>query len=119
MHFDEVCVKSLIVCADFGVDGCAVFKEDDGRDAGDAVFGGDFLRFVNVDLRDDGLALVFFCNFLNERCDQFSLAAPGFKKVYKNKLVIADQCAEIFSCGMYDCHGNFLLKMIWHYTEFV
>lgn len=119
MHFDEVCVKSLIVCADFGVDGCAVFKEDDGRDAGDAVFGGDFLRFVNVDLRDGGLALVFFCNFLNERCDHFARAAPCCKKVYKNKLVIADQCVEIFSCGMYDCHGNFLLKMIWHYTKFV
>ena len=82
-------------------------------------FGGDFLRFVNVDLRDDGLALVFFCNFLNERCDHFARAAPCCKKVYKNKLVIADQCVEIFSCGMYDCHGNFLLKMIWHYTKFV
>ena len=76
--------------------GAPSFKEDDGRDAGDAVFGGDFLRFVNVDLRDDGLAS--YSSATSSMNGAIILHGPHHvaKKSTRTELVVADRMRRNF-----------------------
>lgn len=68
-------------------DDFAVLVNEDGRDAADAVFGGNLVAFINVVLGNDNLAGVGVGSFLKKRAEHTAGGAPRSPEVNKHGLV--------------------------------
>ena len=69
--------------AEFHIDGLAIFEEDQGWDASDAVLGSDIADFVYIDLKD-GEIFVLGCDLLKDRGEHLAWSAPRGKEVDKD-----------------------------------
>ena len=68
-------------------DDFAVLVNEDGRDAADAVFGGNLVAFINVVLGNDNLTGVGVGSFLKKRAEHTAGGAPRSPEVNKHGLV--------------------------------
>ena len=74
----------LLLRADDLVGDLAVVEEQQGGNGADAVFGGQRLMFVNVDLADFHLAIVFVGEFIQQRRDHLARAAPFGPEIHEH-----------------------------------
>ena len=76
--------------ADFGVDGIAAFKHDQGRDAADVELAGHVRVGVDVDLTDFDLARVFCGNLLEDGGNHLAGATPLSPKIHQHGQVAGE-----------------------------
>ena len=103
MRFNFLSQNSLRGKPNMAVNQLSTLENEDGRDAADAEFDGDFRVFVNVHLGDERLSVVLSGKFVNDGAYHAARATPFSPKIEDGYAIVFEDfllevCISDFKC---------------------